>query len=55
MDGSRLTAFRPLADFVERDWHFHQFNLGERHRGALAVRGAGAAIEMRDWATAFIG
>jgi 4'-phosphopantetheinyl transferase len=55
MDGSHLTAFRPLADFVERDWHFQQFDLGDRHRGALAVRGSGTVIEFRDWAVAFIG
>jgi len=54
MDGCRMTAFRPLADFVERDWHFHQFDLGDRHCGALAVRGAGATIQMRDWAAAFV-
>jgi 4'-phosphopantetheinyl transferase len=54
LDGCRLTAFRPLADFVARDWQFHQFHLGERHCGALAVRGAGATIEMRDWAAAFV-
>ena len=55
MDGSRLKAYRPLADFVERDWHFHQLDLGERHRGALAVRGSGATVEMRDWAAVFLG
>jgi 4'-phosphopantetheinyl transferase len=54
MNGSQLTAFRPLADFVERDWHFHQFDLGDRHRGALAVCGDGATIEMRDWSATFI-
>ncbi len=54
LDGCRLRAFRPLADFVERDWNFHQFDLGERHCGALAVRGAGATIEMRDWAAVFV-
>jgi 4'-phosphopantetheinyl transferase len=50
----RLTAFRPQADFVDRDWHFHQFDLGERHCGALAVHGVGATIEMHDWAAAFL-
>jgi 4'-phosphopantetheinyl transferase len=54
LDGCRLRAFRPLADFVACDWHFLQFDLGERHCGALAVRGAGAIIEMRDWAAAFV-
>jgi 4'-phosphopantetheinyl transferase len=54
LDGRRLKAFRALADFVACDWHFHQFDLGERHCGALAVRGAGAAITMRDWAAAFV-
>jgi 4'-phosphopantetheinyl transferase len=54
MEGCRLRAFRPLAHFVACDWHFHQFDLGERHCGALAVRGAGATIEMRDWAAAFV-
>lgn len=55
LDGCRLTAFRPLADFVASDWHFQQFDLSEQHCGALAVRGAGATIEMRDWAAAFLG
>lgn len=54
LDVNRLRAFRPLADFVASDWHFHQFDLGDRHCGALAVQGTGVHIEMRDWAAAFV-
>lgn len=54
LDVKRLIAFRPLADFVCPDWHFHQFDLGERHCGALAVQGEKVKIEMRDWAAAFV-
>ncbi len=54
LDGNRLLRFRALADFVAADWHFHQFDLGERHCGAVAVQGAGVNIEMRDWAAAFV-
>ena len=57
LDVDRLIAFRPLADFVSRDWHFQQFTLGERHRGAVAVaRAAGerVRIELRDWVSAFV-
>ena len=53
----RFVRFRPLADFVSPDWHFTQFELGERLRGALAVQcpaGDAVTIEMRDWAVAFI-
>jgi 4'-phosphopantetheinyl transferase len=52
----RLKCFHPLADFVMPDWHFHQFDLGERHRGALAVQAsAGDAIQVQfhDWAMTF--
>ena len=45
---------RALADFVEADWHFHQFDLGAHHCGAVAVQGHGVKIEMRDWAAAFV-
>jgi 4'-phosphopantetheinyl transferase len=58
LDVNRLIRFRPLADFVSHDWHFHQFNLSERHCGALAVQnpaGSEVHIEMRDWQTAFLG
>lgn len=57
MEVNRLIRFRPLADFVSCDWHFHQFDLGERHCGALAVQNPTTSeltIEMRDWRTAFI-
>ncbi len=53
LDISRLIGFRPLADFVACDWQFQQFDLGERHCGAVAVQGSGVSIEMRDWAAAF--
>lgn len=53
--GRRLVGFHPLADFVDRAWHFHQFELGQRHIGALAVQGEHAVIEMRDWAKAILG
>jgi 4'-phosphopantetheinyl transferase len=51
---SRLIGFRPLAVFVAEDWQFHQFDLGARHCGAVAVEGNGAVIELRDWAAAFV-
>ena len=54
LDVGRLLAFRPLADFVARNWHFHQFDLGKRHCGALAVQGGNVTIQMREWATAFV-
>lgn len=54
LDGRRLTRFRPLADFVSPDWYFQQFDLGERHCGAVAVQGTGAMIVMHDWQTAFV-
>lgn len=57
LEANRLIAFRPLADHVARDWHFHQFDLGARHRGALAVQkpaGDDVKIEMRDWAKRFL-
>lgn len=58
LDANRLLGFRPLADFVSRDWHFQQFELGARHCGALAVQnpnGATVHVEMRDWRDAFVG
>ena len=57
LDGDRLIRFRPLADFVSPDWHFQQFELGDRHYGALAVQASAEAdlkIEMRDWQTTFL-
>jgi 4'-phosphopantetheinyl transferase len=57
LEVNRLIRFRPLADFVSCDWQFHQFNLGERHCGALAVQnpaGSELTIELRYWPTAFI-
>jgi 4'-phosphopantetheinyl transferase len=57
LEVNRLIRFRPLADFVSCDWQFHQFDLGERHCGALAVQnpvGSDVTIEMRNWPTAFI-
>jgi 4'-phosphopantetheinyl transferase len=54
LDGNRLLRFRALADFVAADWHFHQFDLGERHCGAVAVQGDRVQIEMRDWAAVFL-
>jgi len=56
LDVDRLIAFRPLADFVSWDWHFHQFTLGERHCGAVAVQnppGHAVRIEMREWRSEF--
>ncbi|MBI3823177.1 MAG: 4'-phosphopantetheinyl transferase superfamily protein [Planctomycetes bacterium] len=56
LDVTRLVRFRPLADFVSCDWHFHQFDLGDRHCGALAVQSPGANkvdVTMRDWRTTF--
>ena len=58
LEVNRLIRFRPLADFVSCDWQFHQFDLGERHCGALAVQnatGAELTIKMHDWRTAFLG
>lgn len=56
LDANRLLGFQPLADFVSRDWHFQQFDLGERHCGALAVQNAGGQldIEMREWPEVFV-
>ena len=57
LDVCRLLKFRPLADFVSPDWHFQQFELGERHCGAVAVQqvnGADVVISMRDWREAFV-
>jgi 4'-phosphopantetheinyl transferase len=54
LDVDRLVRFRPLADFVSRDWRFFQFDLGDRHRGAIAVESPAAStvtIEMCDWWT----
>lgn len=57
LEANRLQRFQPLADFVAGDWHFQQFNLGERHCGALAVQnpsGGAVTIEMRDWREVFV-
>lgn len=53
LDGRRLLRFRPLADFVSPNWHFTQFDLGDRHCGAVAVQGNGATVVMHDWQAAF--
>jgi 4'-phosphopantetheinyl transferase len=53
----RLVGFRPLADFVSPDWHFQQFDMGDRHCGAVAVQtppGAKVQITLRDWREAFL-
>ena len=53
---NRLIAFKPLADSVTCDWHFHQFDLGEHHCGAVAVQsngGAAVPIQFRDWCEVF--
>ena|ERR1051325_1218984 len=54
---NRLLAFRPLADFVSPEWHFQQFELGERYCGAVAVHncvGQQVHIEMREWDRVFL-
>ena len=58
LDGNRLLRFRPLEDFVSPDWHFHQFEIGERHCGAVAVQKQADVelqITMRDWRSVFLG
>jgi 4'-phosphopantetheinyl transferase len=37
LDRDRLVGFRPLHPSVSPDWHFTQFTLSPRHRGAVAV------------------
>lgn len=57
LEANRLVAFRPLADFVAPDWHFHQFDLGDRHCGALAVQTPAdtkVRIAMNEWASVFL-
>jgi 4'-phosphopantetheinyl transferase len=54
LEVNRLIRFRPLADFVSNDWHFHQFELGDHHCGALAVAGSAVHVEMRNWAEGFL-
>ena len=52
LDVDRLIAFRPLADFVSPDWQFQQFDLTDRHRGAVAVQaqsGEVVRIVMHEW------
>ncbi len=54
---NRLLRFRPLADIVSPDWYFHQFDVGERHCGALAVQstaGGKVHISRRDWRSEFL-
>lgn len=55
LEQSRLVRFLALADDVACDWHFHQFDLGDRHCGALAVQTSGAAMQLRAWKDAFLG
>jgi 4'-phosphopantetheinyl transferase len=57
LEMNRLIGFRPLADFVSADWHFHQFELGERHCGAVAVQNAAGGdvrISFHDWRAVFL-
>lgn len=57
LDCDRLRRFRPLADSVPTHWHFFQFQLGLRHRGAAAIQGPpDRAIRMRmfDWGACFL-
>jgi 4'-phosphopantetheinyl transferase len=54
LDVHRLIAFRALADFVACDWHFHQFDLGPRHCGAIAIQGSPARVVMHDWTQHFL-
>jgi 4'-phosphopantetheinyl transferase len=53
LEVSRLLRFQALADFVASDWHFHQFDLGPRHCGAIAVQTGDAAVTLRSWKNAF--
>jgi 4'-phosphopantetheinyl transferase len=55
LEGHRFVSFRPLADFVSCDWLFQQFELSERHCGAIAVQHVDgtAVITMHDWREAF--
>jgi 4'-phosphopantetheinyl transferase len=54
LDGDKLRAFRPLADSVPPHWHFCQFQLGPRHRGAVAVQGAPVRVRILDWCAVFL-
>lgn len=55
LDENRLIRFRPLADSVSPDWHFQQFDLGERHCGAVAVQTSSPVqVSLRDWRGAFL-
>ncbi len=57
LDCDRLRAFRPLADGVPTHWHFFQFDLGPRHRGAAAVQAPPdrpIRLRMFDWAERFL-
>ncbi len=56
LDLDRLVGFRPLAANVSPDWHFTQFALGPRHRGAVAVPcplGTPVQVALRDAAAFF--
>ena len=56
LDFDRLIGFRPLVDYVSSDWHFHQFDLGDHHRGAVAAHNPAGdvTITMRDWGEVFV-
>ncbi len=57
LDCDRLRAFRPLAAEVPSAWHFFQFQLGPRHRGAVAVPAPSeppVRLRMLDWCAAFV-
>ncbi len=57
LDRDRLVGFRPLAPDVSPHWHFFQFRLGDRHRGAVAAQGDPARpvrLRMFDWAAEFL-
>lgn len=56
--GDRLVGFRALAPGVPSHWHFHQFRLAPRWRGAVAVPtapGATVSVRLHDWAATFLG
>lgn len=57
LENDRLLRFLPLVDEVTTEWHFAQFDIGARHRGALAVEcpmGCDVHVVMRDWAAVFV-
>lgn len=58
LDGDRLRRFCPLTAEVPSDWRFLQFQLGERHRGAVAVHAqptCRVSFHLFSWADAFLG